>query len=70
MKIMRDKTYNILMDKVKKADAFIEALQDNKIYTKPVKITGYQPVIQGCFFIGTKEGECKTLLTIHALTEE
>ena len=63
MKIMRDKTYEILMDKVKRADSFIEALQKNKVYTKPIEIEGNTGV-SGCWFIGTNADNGCALLTI------
>ena len=52
MKIMKNKTYYDLIDKVKIADTIITALHENKIYTNPISLDAVSTV-QDCVFIGT-----------------
>jgi len=51
MKIMRNKTYNDLMLKMKMAEGFFDALQNNKVYVKPQKIETHKANLTGCFFL-------------------
>lgn len=50
MKILSNKTYRELMNKVNRAEMFFEALENNKVYTKPQKLSG-ERCISGCFFL-------------------
>ena len=63
MKIMKNKTYNELMTRVKIADAFIQALASNKVYVDPVELVGDGHTISDCFFVHA--GDNKPSLTFN-----